>query len=286
VSVAGWLDALHSDCPPAHRLVWMCLESHANKARRWRITDREIADELHLSDDTVGRAIAALEAGGIISAERRKRQPTIYAMLRIYPSAKRPKPNGHDVASRPELTPQIAESSDQLTPQKEDSTMLPEVELTPQIAESSGELSPQIADPKTPTRVQQKERAPPTPQAGRAVARAGWTGEHQIVWDAWNAMARTTGLAPARTQSPQRQRDLTKRLATYGLAEVLEAIDRVGRSSVLPRQRAPRLAGRLPLAAADRQRRAHQRRTLRQPHATGPMGEIPPPVRPTRSQRR
>jgi hypothetical protein len=78
---------------------------------------------------------------------------------------------------------------------------------------------------------EEEERAPPTPQAGRAVARARWTGEHQIVWDAWNAMARTTGLAPARAQSPQRQRDLTKRLATYGLAEVLEAIDRVGRSA-------------------------------------------------------
>jgi hypothetical protein len=46
--IAGILDAMRSSYTPAVRLVWLCIENHANRDRWWRMTFEAIADELHL----------------------------------------------------------------------------------------------------------------------------------------------------------------------------------------------------------------------------------------------
>jgi hypothetical protein len=161
VSVAGWLDAMRSDLPPAYRLVWQCLESHANSARFWEIRDGDIAAEIRLSKNTVGRAIAELEEQRIIRVVRRKRLPTRYHMLRSY-GAKQ-----HCGGTEPDLfSAQNEDSTAELTPQNVDSTAFRDPELTPQNVDSSGELSPQNGDSLSPTESNRKKASPPLSPKG------------------------------------------------------------------------------------------------------------------------
>lgn len=84
MSVLGILDAARSEFPATVRLVWICLENHANGHRWWPITVNAIADEMHFSRPTVLSALAALENSGIIRREMRQRRATIIHMLRCY----------------------------------------------------------------------------------------------------------------------------------------------------------------------------------------------------------
>lgn len=120
------------DYSPGNRLVLACIESHANGAGVWRMTDQDIANEMQLSSDTVSRGIAALEASGDLRAVRHKRRPTTFYLLRHREATPQPR---HE----PEIEARIT------------------AELTPHFAESSPELSPQIAESLYPTeRVQQE----------------------------------------------------------------------------------------------------------------------------------
>jgi DNA-binding Lrp family transcriptional regulator len=96
MSVAGILDAMRSDRPLSQRLVWQCLENHANGARFWAISISDLAEELHLRPATVIDAVHALEAGEIIRADRRRRQVTVYYMLRTYEAVRNPEPDPVD----------------------------------------------------------------------------------------------------------------------------------------------------------------------------------------------
>jgi hypothetical protein len=84
MSVLGLLDAMRSDMPAPNRLVWQCLENHANGNRWWPMTLEQIAAELHLSVQIVTRAVKALEEERIIRREFHRRRPTVFHMLRLY----------------------------------------------------------------------------------------------------------------------------------------------------------------------------------------------------------
>lgn len=178
MSIAGILDAMRSDRHLAERLVWQCLENHADTFRCWSITEQAIADELKIGVATVSRAVRALEADNIIDLERSKRRPTKFRMLRNYP-----KPNGqhppspddlttHGDISTDELTTHGDVSTDTMTHQDDKSTTPQPVELihhgersisllTYQDDASSPELTHQ--DDKTsnpPVRTHQEENPP------------------------------------------------------------------------------------------------------------------------------
>jgi len=161
MSIAGILDATRTKRPAGERLVWLCLENHANGHRFWRMTDKAIADELQIGLRTVRRAIAHLEADGIIEVERHKRRPSVFHMKRDYA-----KPNGHTPNSHENLSGQNEHSTTQthaeLSGQKGDSKDA----LTGQNGHSSAELSGQNGHTKTPpVRIHQKGKNTPTPHA-------------------------------------------------------------------------------------------------------------------------
>ena len=120
MSVAGIIDAMRSSYPPAIRLVWQCYENLVNEARCCSVTDEEVAREHGFSVDTVSRANGLLQRDRIAQFVRHKRRRTTVHMLRSYRDGcpKRPR-HEPEVARRiePELTPQFADSSAELTPQ-------------------------------------------------------------------------------------------------------------------------------------------------------------------------
>lgn len=109
MSCLGIIDAMRSTKhTPATRLVWACLENHANGARFWSIPVREIAAELGLTRQTVNTAVLELARDGIIRIERRKRHQHTYYMLRTYNRVR--VDAGKSVineAETPELMPEI-----------------------------------------------------------------------------------------------------------------------------------------------------------------------------------
>lgn len=111
MSVSGLIRAMRSDRPPAERLVWMCLENHANGAGFWQISELDIARELHLTHSTVRRAIHALVTDGIVRAQRCKRRPTIFHMTRAHAKA-----NGRNPAPKPKTPPSHADLTAQIDP--------------------------------------------------------------------------------------------------------------------------------------------------------------------------
>src|SRR4051812_46336428 len=84
MSIAGILEAARSDYAPVTRLVWVCLENHANGHRCWAMTHEQIAAEMHLSTNGVALAVKELEADGIIRVQRFKRRVSVFHMLRVY----------------------------------------------------------------------------------------------------------------------------------------------------------------------------------------------------------
>jgi hypothetical protein len=146
--IAGILDAMWSDYPLAARVIWQCLENHANGDRFWRMTHQEIAAELHLSLDTVNGSVAFLERERIIRCVRQKRRPTTFYMVRSYATG----------ATKPRHE---AEIERRITP-----------DLMTEIPSSSAELMTEFPLTKSPpVRIHQegRESAPasptPTPQA-------------------------------------------------------------------------------------------------------------------------
>ena len=231
MSVLGLLDAMRADTNPTHRLVWMCLENHANGHRFWRMTEKAIAAELHLSADTVARAIGWLIAEGIVRVERFKRRPTVFHMLRCYP------------AKGERLTPQDADSTEDLTPQDADSTPPDDPDLTPQDAESidrltpqdadsTPELTPQIADSLyPPERIHQYNNPPDDLARARDPIIA--PGQVETVVVRWNEMATRHDMPPIRHMGGARQRRLIELLRDHGFGVVCEAIARIERSGYL-----------------------------------------------------
>lgn len=134
MSVAGLLDAMRSDLTPATRLVWMCLENHANGERFWSVSVANLATELSLSEDSVSRAVCELAKRKVLRLERHRWSPTTYYMLRAYPSCQ---PKVVETAQ-----PQIADSIQTPPPQNADSILSP----YPQIADSIPQSYPQFAE--------------------------------------------------------------------------------------------------------------------------------------------
>lgn len=180
MSCLGILDAMRAPILPAYRLVWACLENHANGARFWSVSVGDIAAELSLSPDTVSRAIAALADLKVIRIERRRRAASTYYMLRTYAAPQQgPKlmPQLADstetnipqsAVSREQLTPQVADSSAPLIPQLADSTD----PILPQSADSRAELSPQVAGVESPPVSKKEHSSTGKPTSSRAQVRA------------------------------------------------------------------------------------------------------------------
>ena len=205
MSVAGILEAMRSPRPLAERLVWQCLENHANGARFWPMSEEAIARELSLGVATVARAVRALVADNIVRAERHKRRPTVFFMLRDYgkPNGQYPPQTGdltHQndwssatetpeiINAEPELTTQndgstgdLRHQNDgsthQLTTQNDGSSQPRQLALTHQNDRLSPELTHQndrTSYPPVKNPPERKEE-PPTPQAGGGVSRAAGT---------------------------------------------------------------------------------------------------------------
>jgi hypothetical protein len=173
MSILGILDAMRSDRPATERLVWQCLENHANGHRWWRITEEAIAKELSLGLATVSRAVRALIADNIVRVERCKRRPTVFRMVRDYPktNGQAPPPYGeladHPDGSNAELTTHFDVSTAPTTPELTTQTDGSSSELTTQTDHSTPELTHQIdrsleSTSKTPP----KKKGPPGSRAG------------------------------------------------------------------------------------------------------------------------
>jgi hypothetical protein len=230
MSVAGILDAMRSDRPLSQRLVWQCLENHANGARFWAISICDMAGELHLRPATIVDAVKALEADGIIRADRRRRCVSVYYMLRTYPPAdeiRNPEPDApatpESGIEQPEVHtenryPTADLDSDNGQVDNPPSKNPPEKEK-----ESSGHVEKSNAEPELfpadygALVVQPKPRLP-------AAALAD-------VPNAWNAVAASHNLPTIRLMTPARERSLAARVAEVGIDGMLAAIQAVGASA-------------------------------------------------------
>jgi DNA-binding transcriptional ArsR family regulator len=232
MSVAGILDAMRSPRPLSERVVWQCLENHANGHRFWPITIDELAYELHMNRSTVLAAIKALEDDEIIRAERRRRCKTIYHMLRVYPQ----KPgNGVD---KPDPNDEIgSENPTAKTPPPGMFESQFSIETAPKNAILRSENPTPILNPT----VRKKER--PTSKGGhtRALAHAPPSNVVRLVTSsmfeevvsAWNVMATGCGLTKVRIMPEDHRRNLVNtRVKQVGdVSKLFEAIEAIGASS-------------------------------------------------------
>ncbi|HEY2617814.1 MAG TPA: hypothetical protein VGI78_10785 [Acetobacteraceae bacterium] len=100
--VAGLLDAMRAKLPASVRIVWMCLEHHAdNYNRKWERSLDGIVAEVHLSIETVTRAVRILESRGIARGERDGpgRKPTTWHLLRTYANGSGEPPQSAGIAT-------------------------------------------------------------------------------------------------------------------------------------------------------------------------------------------
>lgn len=216
MSIAGVLDAMRSDRPLSERLVWQCLENHANGARFWAISIANIASELHLHVGTVCDAIRRLEADGIIRARRGFRQITTYFMLRTYDTAavredsEKPKTTPEVDSDRPNLEPDLDSAEPNLNPPSKN---------PPRKSTSLRSVCAREAENDLPGLF---EAAPEvrTPEPAAAT-----------VVPAWNAMAAEHGLPTIRAMPDRRKRQLAGRIAEFGVTGMLTAISAVGASA-------------------------------------------------------
>jgi hypothetical protein len=183
MSIAGMLDAMRSSYSPAVRLVWQCVENHANSARFWTMTDEDIAQEMHLSVDTVGRAVNVLERDRICRCVRRKRRPTTFHMLRHYPPGR---PRHEPEVERhvaPELTSQIPELRPELTPQIPETLSPPERKNPPEKEERAAPASPPPAPSPFPVQClpeQERRRPEPPPSARKTLLPDDWAPPAEV----------------------------------------------------------------------------------------------------------
>lgn len=218
MSVAGLLDAMRSDYPPAVRLVWQCLENHAVSCGRcWRMTHEQLAGELHLSVRQVQRSVELLADDKIIRVERFKRRVSTFHMLRTYGEndggAEPHYRNGHTFET--ELTGQIVTSSGLNDPPHEYLTGHPDTssgELTGQIVTSTPELTGQIVTPES-TSKNPTSKHPPTSRA-----RARDVDECPVFETFWKAYPRKAGIDDARLAWGRAVRRASPEIIMAGLA--------------------------------------------------------------------
>lgn len=238
MSVQGMVDAMRTKgMPPATRLVWICLENHANGARCWSISTAELADELDIHPDTVQRAVIDLETRGIIRREAHRRRPTTFHMMRAYPA----KCAKNDI-EQPAKHAKLAELSivddhhpQPLNPEISDSTLVEGESLNPGIPVSTPELtlkkpdsSPELSLIFPDSLIHQKN---PPERVHQREARVRAPEEVTWIVDAWNAMAARSDLAAVRAVTEKRKARIRERVKQFGRAGVLEAIERIGASA-------------------------------------------------------
>lgn len=167
MSVAGIIEAMRAKgWPTGQRQVWQCLENHANGARCWRMTFQAIADELHIGLNTVRRAVARMEAEGIVRVERHERRPSVFHMQRNYA-----KSNGHTPNSHGNLSAQKERSTTQPHTELSAQNGHQKHELTLQNGRSTTELSAQNGRPLESTSKNPPKGSPPGVARSRAAPR-------------------------------------------------------------------------------------------------------------------
>lgn len=210
MSCPGLIEAMRSDYPPHVRLVWLCLENHAHGVtRRWDMTDKAISAEMHLSTDSVSRAVAILERDGILQVTRRQWQASTFQMLRTYD-----KPAPLPADREPVTAPLPADSGAPTAPLPADSAApLPADSVTHQVS--------------NPPRKKETHQETQTPESGSA--RDVVIAEPSVarkVLDTWNGVAEEAGLQPEPVND-LRELQVARWLQAVPLDDVLAALAKV-----------------------------------------------------------
>jgi len=263
MSVIGIIEAMRSDRPLSERVVWQCLENHANGSRFWPSTIEELATELHMHKATVGEAITKLEKDKIIRADRRRRCKTVYHMLRIYAPTKAQVDAGKTGTNGSELMPEKPAPTSPLNWELEPEKAAPTVELAPEkpapieldrpvlmpeipapTAGSRGELMPEKPAPSLYPPERKKES---TSTSLRSVARARTKSGIPENWQpstASLALAGSLGMAADRVETEAekmrdwaiftgtRGTDWDRRFNTWLREDVRRAAERRGPASI------------------------------------------------------
>lgn len=220
MSVAGILDAMRSSRPFSERLVWQCLENHANGARFWRISIAGLAGELNMRTGTVSLAILALERDEIIRCDRRRKFVTTYHMMRTYPA-------GATDDAAETLIPEIGLQDEVLGTEigLQEPPLIPENVPQPPILESENRTQNPPVSKNPPVRGSLRSQRAREEKADLPVP------VDDDIPAAWNAMATAHGLSPIRFMTPARRRTLAVRISEVGRDGMLEAIANVGKSA-------------------------------------------------------
>lgn len=235
MSVAGILDAMRSDLPLSQRVVWQCLENHANGHRFWSISIKDMADELHLRTATVCQAVKELERLAIIRVRRAYKMVSTYFMLRSYDASE---PHTETVQQPPKNAPEtVALGCENRTTVDDENRQVvnPPSKNPPREERSLRSLRAREADPEPDLFPEVGcEPQPPEPTALAIVPPAeveasGSPGE--AVAQAWNAMAVDRGLPVIRVMTPAREKALAARIREVGRDGMLTAIAKIGASS-------------------------------------------------------
>jgi hypothetical protein len=198
--------------------VWACIENRANGHTRTPVmTLAQIAEELGFDKNTVTRAIAWLEANGVLTMERRNRSASRFLLHRTYG-------NGHATPSD-DFAPQNGEPTQEpFAPHNAEPT-----DFAPHDAEPNPNFAPHDAEPCTKTPLEERESstlsvnsadldlfgtppATPAPPQPARVAKAKAKAKPKLAapegWDAfWASYPRRVAKAPALAAYARKLRD-------------------------------------------------------------------------------
>lgn len=247
MSIAGIVEAMRSkELSFATRLVWICLENHANGQRQWRMTSEAIAEELGMSLGSARTAIIDLEKRGIVRREIHARQPPVFHMLRVYSSEKGNANSVHSERAKvvkSDQNDQIADSPVEPMGRKNydqteanvpveghkacDQSGLFDDKFYDQSTEFGRKICDSLTHPKKipPERV--SDSTPPFERESRVRV------PEDVAWivNAWDRMADQNDLPSVRSMTERRKSKIRERIKQFGRAGVLEAIEKIGASA-------------------------------------------------------
>jgi DNA-binding Lrp family transcriptional regulator len=223
----------------AERLVWQCLENHANGARCWSISRAEIARELNISPDTVNNAIQALEADGIIRVELNPPHKAKYHML--FDVSPKPRSLFEDAVDESEFPTHPTRTESEFQTQRESvaESEFPTVKATAESEFPTDSIEESTSKEESTRKVVREGSAradahdPPVVGSNVFKFETGLTkaGERERIVTAWNAIAEAGDLPVVMKMTKRRERAIDLRIAEVGFDAMCEAVRKVAASS-------------------------------------------------------